>query len=151
MRVKPALAIVVLVLSAGCASVSDRNPVPLHLMPEASVPGMGPIRYWGDEMPKEAVEELKRKIPSMARLAESPPEHGRPVVNFLAISSGGAGEQVIGARRFHIADPCGSDGRSEPIRGGSRRQRGVRRPLPMVSRVFFPRGPTQDVRRAAAP
>src|SRR6516165_9739454 len=89
MRVKPALATVLLVLSAGCASVSDRNPVPLHLMPEASVPGMGPIRYWGDEMPKEAVEELKRKIPSMARLAESPPEHGRPVVNFLAISSGG--------------------------------------------------------------
>ena len=89
MRVKPALVTVLLVLSTGCATVSDRNPVPLHLMPEASVPGMGPIRYWGDEMPKEAVEELKRKIPSMARLAESPPEHGRPVVNFLAISSGG--------------------------------------------------------------
>jgi predicted acylesterase/phospholipase RssA len=89
MRVKPALVTVLLVLSAGCASVSVRNPVPLHLMPEASVPGMGPIRYWGDEMPKEAVEELKRKMPYMARLAESPRENGRPVVNFLAISSGG--------------------------------------------------------------
>jgi predicted acylesterase/phospholipase RssA len=92
MRVKAALVTAVtalLVLSAGCATEANRNPVPMHLMPEATVPGMGPIRYWGDEMPKEAVEELRRKIPYMARLAESPPEHGRPVVNFLAISSGG--------------------------------------------------------------
>src|SRR3974377_776500 len=92
MQVKPALVTAVtalLVLCAGCATEPNRNPVPMHLMPEASVPGMGPIRYWGDEMPKEAVEELRRKIPYMARLAESPPEHGRPVVNLLAISSGG--------------------------------------------------------------
>jgi predicted acylesterase/phospholipase RssA len=92
MQVKPALVTAVtalLVLNAGCATEANRNPVPMHLMPEASVPGMGPVRYWGDEMPKEAVEELRRKIPYMPRLAESPPEHGKPVVNFLAISSGG--------------------------------------------------------------
>jgi predicted acylesterase/phospholipase RssA len=92
MQVKPALVTAVtalLALNAGCATEANRNPVPMHLMPEASVPGMGPVRYWGDEMPKEAVEELRRKIPYMPRLAESPPEHGKPVVNFLAISSGG--------------------------------------------------------------
>jgi hypothetical protein len=89
MRVNLAFVTALLVLSTGCSTVSDRNPVPLHLMPEASVPGMGPVRYWGDEMPKEAVEDLKRKIPYMARLAESPAENGKPIVNLLAISSGG--------------------------------------------------------------
>jgi predicted acylesterase/phospholipase RssA len=89
MRLDVALVTALMVLSGGCATVAERNPVPQHLMPEASVPGMGPIRYWGDEMPEDALEELKRKIPNMPRLAESPRENGKPVVNLLAISSGG--------------------------------------------------------------
>jgi predicted acylesterase/phospholipase RssA len=83
------LLLALLLMSAGCASVSQRNPVPLHLMPEASVPGMGPVRYWGDEIPKDVVAELKRKLPYLPRLAESPAENGKPIVNLLAISSGG--------------------------------------------------------------
>lgn len=83
------VALALLVVSAGCATVAERNPVPLHLMPKASVPGMGPVRYWGDEIPKDVLVEIKRKLPHMARLAESPPENGKPVVNLLAISSGG--------------------------------------------------------------
>jgi predicted acylesterase/phospholipase RssA len=74
---------------AGCGTVAERNPVPLHLLPEAAIPGMGQVRYWGDEMPRDALEELKRRLPYMPRLAESPAENGRPVVNLLAISSGG--------------------------------------------------------------
>jgi predicted acylesterase/phospholipase RssA len=89
MRVNLILVTALLVLGTGCSTVSGRNPVPFHLMPEASVPGIGPVRYWGDEMPKEALEDLKRKIPYMARLAESPAENGKPIVNLLAISSGG--------------------------------------------------------------
>jgi predicted acylesterase/phospholipase RssA len=58
-------------------------------MPQASVPGMGPVRYWGDEISTDLVEEFKRKLAYMPRLAESPPENGKPIVNLLAISSGG--------------------------------------------------------------
>src|SRR5262249_55305011 len=74
---------------AGCSSIGERNPVPLHLLPEASIPGMGQVRYWGDEMPADALEQLKRRLPYLPRLAESPPENGKPVVNLLAVSSGG--------------------------------------------------------------
>jgi predicted acylesterase/phospholipase RssA len=76
-------------ITAGCSTVGARNPVPLHLMPEASVPGMGPVRYWGDEIPKDVMGEIKAKLPSLPRLAESPAENGKPIVNILAISSGG--------------------------------------------------------------
>jgi hypothetical protein len=81
----PALAL----MGAGCASTGERNPVPFHLMPQASVPGMGPVRYWGDAISEDLAEEFKRKLPSMPRLAESPSENGKPIVNLLAISSGG--------------------------------------------------------------
>src|SRR5215470_12399305 len=80
---------VLLLLSTGCSTVGDRNPVPLHLMPEASVPGMGPIRYWGDEVSTDLVAEFRRNLAYAPRLAESPPEDGKPIVNMLAISSGG--------------------------------------------------------------
>jgi predicted acylesterase/phospholipase RssA len=83
------LASALLLMSAGCSTVGERNPVPFHLMPEASVPGMGPVRYWGDEIPKNVVAEFKRKLPYLPRLAESPAENGKPIVNMLAISSGG--------------------------------------------------------------
>jgi Patatin-like phospholipase len=79
----------VVLMSAGCATNAERNPVPFHLMPEASVPGMGPVRYWGDEISPDLVEEFKRKLAYMPRMAESPPENGKPIVNLLAISSGG--------------------------------------------------------------
>jgi len=89
MRSLPALLAPLLLGCVGCAMTAERNPVPLHLLPEASVPGMGPIRYWGDELPKDMEDEFKRKLPYMPRLAESPPEDGKPVVNLLALSSGG--------------------------------------------------------------
>ena len=73
------LASALLLISAGCSTVGERNPVPFHLMPEASVPGMGPVRYWGDEIPKDVVAEFKRKLPYLPRLAESPAENGKPI------------------------------------------------------------------------
>src|SRR5262249_48016802 len=42
-----------------------------------------------NEIPKDVLAEFKRKLPYLPRLAESPPEHGKPIVNMLAISSGG--------------------------------------------------------------
>ena len=91
MRLKLASCLVsaLVLMSAGCATTGERNPVPFHLMPQASVPGMGPVRYWGDEISADLVEEFKRKLAYMPRLAELPPENGRPIVNLLAISSGG--------------------------------------------------------------
>ena len=44
---------------------------------------------------------------------------------------------MIGARWLHVADPCGSDGRCEPIGAGSQRQRGGWRALPALLRVFL--------------
>jgi hypothetical protein len=74
---------------SGCAEISPRSPVPQALAGEASVPGLAHVRFWGDQAPKDIIAAFKRTMPSLSRLAESPPENGRPIVNYLAISSGG--------------------------------------------------------------
>jgi hypothetical protein len=76
-------------LTSGCASLVHRDPVPEPLLAEARVPGLGNVRYWGDEVPADVATELKRHLPGISKLAESPPERGRPVVNYLALSGGG--------------------------------------------------------------
>ena len=73
----------------GCAPLSPRIPVPEALLAEARIPDLGDVRFWGDEAPADVVAEVRRKMPRLTRLAESPRENGRPVVNSLAISSGG--------------------------------------------------------------
>jgi hypothetical protein len=71
----------------------SRNPVPAALETQAEVVGMGPapIRFWGDELPPNAETLVKEK---WAQVRASRPEmlgNGRrPVVNFLALSGGGA-------------------------------------------------------------
>ncbi len=78
---------------AGCAAAIARNPVPASLEGQAEVVGMGPspIRFWGDELPPNADQMVKEKWsqtranrPEMARGGK------RPVVNYLALSGGGA-------------------------------------------------------------
>lgn len=76
-------------LSSGCASLVVRDPVPEPMVAEARVPGLGNARYWGDEAPADVATELRRHLPGISKLAESPPERGRPVVNYLALSGGG--------------------------------------------------------------
>jgi hypothetical protein len=83
------LVTVVAATSSGCAGLSPRSPVPQELVATASIPGLGHVRFWGDEAPKDVVAEIRRLMPGLSRLAQSPPENGRPVVNYLAISSGG--------------------------------------------------------------
>jgi hypothetical protein len=75
--------------SSGCAALSPRRPVPQELVATASIPGLGHVRFRGDEAPKDVVAEIRRLMPGMSRLAESPAQNGIPVVNYLAISSGG--------------------------------------------------------------
>jgi Patatin-like phospholipase len=83
------LVTVVVATSSGCAALSPRNPVPQELVATASIPGLGHVRFWGDEAPNDVVAEIRRLMPGLSRLAESPPENGIPLVNYLAISSGG--------------------------------------------------------------
>ena len=50
----PVLAAVVLVLLTGCAAVPERlEPLPAALSADASLPGIGNGRYWGDVRPGE--------------------------------------------------------------------------------------------------
>ena len=94
---KATLALALIAPAAGCALDLPRSPVPKELTAAAIIPGLAHVRYWGDEAPKDAVTEIRHNMPALSRLAESPPENGKPVVNYLAISSGG------------------DDGRSRPV------------------------------------
>ena len=76
-------------LTSGCANLVVRDPVPEPLVAEARIPGLGDVRYWGDEAPADVANELRRHLRGISKLAESPPEHGKPVVNYLALSGGG--------------------------------------------------------------
>ena len=73
----------------GCASLVPRDPVPETLVAEARVPGIDRARWWGDEVPADVAAEIRRNLRGITKLAESPREKGRPVVNYLALSSGG--------------------------------------------------------------
>jgi Patatin-like phospholipase len=90
-RSKPAasLALLLAVFLSACASLVVRDPVPETLVAEARVPGIDHARWWGDEVPADVAAEIRRNLRGITKLAESPPEKGRPVVNYLALSSGG--------------------------------------------------------------
>jgi len=72
----------------GCAGKPVRNPLPLELTNEASIPGVPEARFWGDEWPKYGLERIntytdddyRRKVPDI---------YDKPH-NYLAISGGGA-------------------------------------------------------------
>jgi Patatin-like phospholipase len=83
------LVLALVTLLWGCASLDSRNPVPETLVTEARVPGMERARWLGDEAPADIAAEIRRTLPGITKLAESPREKGRPVVNYLALSSGG--------------------------------------------------------------
>jgi len=83
------LVLAVVALLCGCASLVLRDPVPETLVAEARVPGIDRARWWGDEVPADVAAEMKRNLRDITKLAESPREKGRPVVNYLALSSGG--------------------------------------------------------------
>jgi predicted acylesterase/phospholipase RssA len=91
------MAIVGVLLSAGCAAVPMRQPVPAKLALAAELPGMPGVRVWGDggadlaqifTAPERAALIARRR----ARAAKS----GQPVSNLLALS-GGADDGAFGA------------------------------------------------------
>jgi hypothetical protein len=76
----------VVVISTGCSSLPERNPLPESLSDEAVIPGIDGARYWADAPPPEvdnwfrlSKEELKTRYPDTYGKAH----------NYLAISGGG--------------------------------------------------------------
>jgi predicted acylesterase/phospholipase RssA len=76
-----------------CASSIARNPVPFGLEDQALVMGVGSerIRYWGDQLPPNSEAMVKEKwAQTRASKRHMARNGGRPIVNFLALSGGGA-------------------------------------------------------------
>ncbi len=72
----------------GCASVPERNPLPLELAEMAVVPGIDNARAWGDEVPLYADEFFamtREEVKQRFSAAFGQQQH------YLAISGGGAG------------------------------------------------------------
>ena len=74
------------VVAAGCASIPERNPVPVELAELAAIPGIEDAREWADEAPRYAEAWMQQPRDVLeARYAAS---FGK-LHNYLAISSGG--------------------------------------------------------------
>lgn len=77
-------------LVAGCASEA-RNAVPsAELADRAILPGMPGIRTWYDEVPADIVRDIRSRFPNLARVGLTKRKDGRPIVDILALSGGGA-------------------------------------------------------------
>lgn len=75
---------------SGCAQTA-REAFTAEIIEKASVPDLGPVRFWGDK-PPENIEALAREKLEQTRTArpEMVKRGGRPELSFLAISGGGA-------------------------------------------------------------
>lgn len=62
-----------------------------RLAETAVVRDMPSVRFWGDEVPADVVAEVRRRLPNMPLVARDANRvNGRPVVETLALSGGGA-------------------------------------------------------------
>jgi predicted acylesterase/phospholipase RssA len=85
------VALVILAAVGGCATPAARNAVPLALVEQAEVRGLKATRFWGDETGTGKLADVSARLPNMKAVAIAEKrENGRPVVNFLALSGGGA-------------------------------------------------------------
>lgn len=76
----------------GCGTTIVRNGIANPRVAEAaSVPGIPGIRFWADDVPADPVAEIKRRTPNMPPIARDAKRvSGRPLVETLALSGGGA-------------------------------------------------------------
>ena len=81
------LALSLMILLQGCATLKPRNPVPQDLESEVHVPGMPGVRAWGDEVSEVftafALESIKQEKAALGKDFTKKPAH------FLALSGGG--------------------------------------------------------------
>lgn len=72
----------------GCAGVPERNPLPLDLTRQASIPGVPEARFWADDWPKYLLKRFETYTDADYRSYASG-IYNRPH-NYLAISGGDA-------------------------------------------------------------
>jgi predicted acylesterase/phospholipase RssA len=93
--VRGLIALAALAVVSGCASVPERNPLPLELTNVAGIPGVPEARFWGDEWPKFGQDRLKAfteaddRTKYAAIYQQYSAIYKRPH-HYLAISGGGA-------------------------------------------------------------
>lgn len=76
---------------SGCVSTIERNGITKPELAERAMANTSNIRFWGDEVPKDVAAEIRRRIPNMPQVAlEASKVKGRPIVETLALSGGGA-------------------------------------------------------------
>lgn len=88
-----ALAIVPALLMAACATLDTRLPVPnAELASRATPIDFEGVRAWGDEAPSDIAAALRRRLPSISRLARSDGRKNtsRSEIDILALSGGGS-------------------------------------------------------------
>jgi hypothetical protein len=88
---------VIVVLAAlmvsGCATVIERNPLPVEFKDTAQIPYIPDARFWGDKLPPHILESLEEE--KFQILLKEPEARYEPI-NYLAISGGG-GDGAFGA------------------------------------------------------
>ena len=82
----------ILAMLTGCAATMERNGIAdARLAEKAVVVHMPNVRFWGDEVPSDVIAEARRRLPNMPALAQDAQRAGgRPIIETLALSGGGA-------------------------------------------------------------
>lgn len=79
------------VIAAGCAATLERNGIAHPELADRAMANTSNIRFWGDEVPTDVAAEIRKRIPNMPQVAlEASKVKGRPIVETLALSGGGA-------------------------------------------------------------
>ena len=87
------LAVVPALLMAACATLDTRLPVPnAELASRATPINFEGVRAWGDEAPSDIAAALRKRLPSVSRLARSDGRKNtsRSEIDILALSGGGS-------------------------------------------------------------
>ena len=73
------VALSLMILIQGCATLKPRNPVPQDLESEVQVPGMPGVRAWGDEVSEVftafALESIKQEKAALGKDFTKKPAH----------------------------------------------------------------------------
>lgn len=77
---------------AGCASTIERHGIPnAALADKAHVPGLEGVRFWADEVSADPIGDIRRRTPNIPVVGRNTQKvKGRPIVETLALSGGGA-------------------------------------------------------------
>lgn len=91
-RLHVAVTLIFALVLTGCATIMTRNGISSASLAEtAEIPGMPGVRFWGDEVPRDPISEIRRRTAHMPKLGKNARTvAGRKVVDTLALSGGGS-------------------------------------------------------------